>query len=176
MQVIRRFVLFVLLLTLSRGAYAVQPSVESIETLLRATRAESLLESIYASAEAVMRQAMAQSVSGKTLTPEQKRFLDRAPKRFVAVMREELSWESLKPMYIQIYQDNFTQEEIDGQITFYSSPAGQAFASKMPAVMQQSMQIMQSRIRPFVEKMKGAVDEAIAESMTKQSLSQNTLE
>jgi hypothetical protein len=176
MLVIRRFALFAVLLSSSWGAFAAQPSVESIETLLRATRAESLLESVYASAEAVMRQTLAQSVAGKTLTPEQKRFLDSAPTRFVAVMREELSWESLKPMYIQIYQDNFTQDEIDGLITFYRSPTGQAFASKMPAVMQQSMQIMQRRIRPFVEKMKGAVDAAIAESMAEQPPARDTTE
>jgi len=166
MPAIRKFLLFVLFLSSSMSAYAAAPSAESIETLLRVTKTEALLESVYVNIEVVMRQALAQSVAGKTLSPEQKRFLDSAPKRFVAVMREELSWASLKPMYIQIYQANFTQEEIDGLVAFYSSPAGQAFVNKMPAVMQQSMQAMQARLKPFSEKMKRAVEQAIAESMS----------
>jgi hypothetical protein len=163
MPAIRTFLLFVLFLS-SWSAHAAKPSAESVEALLRVTRAEALLESVYVSSEAVMRQAMAQSVAGKPLSPAQKRFLDNAPKRFVAVMREELSWSNLKPMYVQIYQENFTQEEIDGLIAFYDSPTGKAFVDKMPAVMQQSMLAMQDRMKPFAEKMKSAVDQAIAES------------
>ena len=165
MFVIRKFMLFVLLLSASWSACAAQASAESIDTLLRVTKVERLLESLYANMEAVMRQALAQSVEGKTLTPEQKRFLDNAPRRYVAVMRDELSWESLKPMYVEIYRENFTQEEIDGLIAFYKSPTGQAFVDKMPAVMQQSMLAMQNRFRPLAAKMKDAADQAVAEAM-----------
>lgn len=164
-MVIRKFMLFVLLLTSSWAACAAQPSAESIDTLLRITKVEKLLDSLYSNMEAVMRQALAQSVEGKTLTPEQKRFLDNAPKRYVATMREELAWESLKPMYIEIYQNNFTQDEIDGLIAFYKSPTGRAFVDKMPAVMQQSMLAMQNRFKPLAAKMKDAADQAVAEAM-----------
>jgi hypothetical protein len=29
-------------------------------------------------------------------------------------MREEMTWDKLRPLYVQIYQKSFTQEEIDG--------------------------------------------------------------
>ena len=78
-------------------------------------------------------------------------------------MREEMTWDKLRPLYVQIYQESFTQEEIDGLIAFYESPAGVAFVEKMPFVMQKSMSIMQSRMAPMMEKMKAAIKEAIAE-------------
>lgn len=165
MLAIRKFVLFVLLVSSSWSACAAQPSAESVDTLLRITKVEALLESFYENMEAVMRQALAQSVAGKTLTAEQKRVLDKAPRRYVAAMREELSWASLKPMYIQIYQENFTQEEIDGLIAFYKSPTGRAVVDKMPAVMQQSMLAMQNRFRPLAAKMQVAAEQAVAEAM-----------
>ena len=78
-------------------------------------------------------------------------------------MREEMTWDKLRRLYVQIYQQSFIQEEIDGLIAFYESPAGVAFVEKMPFVMQKSMSIMQSRMAPMIEKMKAAMKEAIAE-------------
>jgi hypothetical protein len=165
MPVIRKFILFILLLSSSWSACAAQPTTESIESLLRVTKVEAILESLYVSMEAAMRQAMVRSVADRTLTPAQKHFLDHAPQRYVAVMREELSWASVKPLYIQIYQENFSQEEIDGLVAFYDSPVGRTTIEKLPAVMQQSMMAMQDRIRPFVAKMQAAVDQSVAEAM-----------
>ena len=168
MTTIQRCLLLVLFITSPWSAYAAQPSAESIETLLSITRVEALLDSVYSNTEQVMRQAMSQSMAGKTLTPEQKRFLDTAPKRFADVMRDELSWASLKPMYVQIYQESFTQEEIDGLIAFYGTPTGQATINKMPVVMQKSMAGIQTRMQPFLEKMRTAIDQAIKDAQAMQ--------
>jgi uncharacterized protein len=83
-----------------------------------------------------------------------------------AMLREEMTWDKLRPVYVQIYQESFTQEEIDGLIAFYESPAGFAFVEKMPFVMQKSMSIMQSRsprprsrqlvVNPSIERMHNA--------------------
>ena len=70
----------------------------------------------------------------------------------------------MRPVYIQIYQESFTQEEIDGMIAFYQSPAGAAFVRKMPVVMEKSMRIMQVRIAPMMERMKAVMAQSIAEA------------
>ena len=41
-------------------------------------------------------------------------------------MREEMTWDRLHPLYVRIYQESFTQEEIDGLIVFYESPASRS--------------------------------------------------
>lgn len=98
------------------------------------------------------------------MSAEQQRVVDATRAKLVQVLREELSWDKLRPVYVQIYQETFTQEEIDGLIAFYNSPAGAAFVEKMPVVMQRSMSIMQSRTAPMMEKMKAAMQQAIAEA------------
>ena len=143
---------------------AAQPTSESIDTLLTLTRTDALIDSVYGNVEQTMRQAMAQAVAGKNLSEEQQRYLQAAPARFVAIMKEELSWESLKPMYIEIYRDSFTQEEIDGLIAFYQSPVGMAFVNKMPIVMQKSMTSMQARMQPMMEKMQAATRQALEDA------------
>ena len=161
-----RHAIAILLLLLSSvlTCTAAQPTSESIDTLLTLTKTEALLDSMYGNVEQVMRQAMAQAVAGKSLSDEQRRYLEATPKRFITFMREELSWDSLKPMYIEIYRDSFTQEEIDGLIAFYQSPVGMAFVNKMPMVMQKSMTSMQARMQPMMEKMRAAMRQALEDA------------
>jgi hypothetical protein len=98
------------------------------------------------------------------LTEEQKRLLDNAPKKIAKAVHEELTWASLKPMYIQTYKENFDQKDIDGLIAFYSSKAGQNYIKKMPVVMQKTMTGVQQRMAPLTQKvaeaMKATVEEA----------------
>jgi hypothetical protein len=107
---------------------------------------------------------MQQAAAGKTLTDEQQRLIQIAPRQFVEVMRQEFNWSTLKPIYVGIYRESFSQEEIDGLVAFYRSPAGQAFVNKMPVVTQKSMAAVQAMLGPLGQKMKAAMDRALAEA------------
>jgi len=159
-----KLITIVVAIFLSLDVCAGPPNQESVEALLAVTKVESMMESMYGSAEQMMRQAMQQAVKGKTLSSEQQRVLDIVPAKFIAVMREELNWEKLKPMYVQLYRDTFEQEEIDGLLAFYRSPAGQAFVNRMPLVMQKAMAMGQSQMQAIIPKMMTAIQSAIAEA------------
>jgi uncharacterized protein len=152
------------LLLVAFNAHASPASRESVEKLLSATKAESLMDSMYGGIEQMMRQGMSQSLQGKSLGPEQQRILDAVPTKFTTVMRQEMSWEKLKPSYIQIYQETFEQDEVDGLNAFYASPAGQAYVSKMPVVLQKSMALSQTLMQSLIPKMKAVMNEAMAEA------------
>jgi hypothetical protein len=146
------------------SALAAEPSDASIEKLLTVMKAESLMDSVYGSLEQNMRQGMAQASAGKPLSDEQKRVLESAPKAFAKVMREELTWANLKPMYIQVYKESFDQEDVDGLIAFYESKVGQNYISKMPLAMQKTMTSVQQRMGPMVKKMGEAMKAAMEEA------------
>ena len=148
----------------SANAWADPASQESVETLLAVTRTESMMESMYSGVEQMMRQGMQQSVQGKTLTAEQQLLIDAVPGKFIAVMREEFNWTKMQPLYVALYRDTFDQQEIDGLIAFYRSPAGQAFVNKMPVVMQKSLALAQSQLQSLAPKMKAAMDQAMADA------------
>lgn len=146
------------------AAHAAPVSQESIEALLAETKAESLIESLYGSIEQSIRAGMQQSVAGKKLTPEQQRAIEMAPAKLMAVLKTELNWTRMKPLYVQVYKESFTQEEIDGLLAFYRSPAGQAFVNKMPVVMQRSMQISQSQMQALAPKLQEAMKQLMQEA------------
>ena len=54
-----------------------------------------------------------------------------------------------------------TQEEVDGLIAFYESPAGQAYIAKMPAVAQKSMAPMQNPMIPMIRKLQASAEEFV---------------
>jgi hypothetical protein len=153
----------------SLSAHAAPASEASVENLLAATKVESLMDSMYAGMEQMMRQAIQQgaqqAAQGKPLTAEQQRFLDGAPAKFIAVARAETGWQKMKPLYVQIYRDTFEQEEVDGLLAFYTSPAGQAFVAKMPIVMQKSLALSQSLMQTLIPKMTAAMNEAMQEAL-----------
>ena len=145
-------------------AAAAPASPQSIETLLALTKVEATLESLYSGMEQMMRQGMRQATQDKAVSPEQQRILDAMPGKFAAVIRTEMSWSKMKPLYVQLYAETFDQAEIDGLVAFYRSPPGQAFVNKMPIVMQKSLAISQGQIQNLIPKMKAAMDQALEEA------------
>jgi hypothetical protein len=60
------------------------------------------------------------------------------------VTLEKFSWAKMEGMFVEIYAEVFTVEELEGIITFYASPAGQKFIAKQPELMAKTMEKMQT--------------------------------
>ena len=145
-------------------ARAEPASTSSVETLLALTKAERLLDAVYASMESSIGQGMRAATAGRSVTPEQQRVLDAAPARMAAVMRSELRWEVLKPLIVKVYVDTFDQDEVDGLNAFFRTPVGQRFADKQPLVAQRSAVAMQSVMAALIPRMQAAMQSLLQEA------------
>jgi hypothetical protein len=96
---------------------------------------------------------MQQASPGQTLNAEQQSILDDMRSKMVAVMKDELNWDSLEPLFVGIYRKTFTQSEVDGMLKFYKSPAGKALIAKLPVVMQNSMAVTQDHVKDMVPRL-----------------------
>jgi uncharacterized protein len=95
----------------------------------------------------------------KGLSAEQRVKIGEMQDKMMALVAARLS--DAKPALVKVYTDTYTEEELDGIVGFYKSPAGKAFLQKMPEVMQRSMPVMmqlmgdvQSEIKTMLEGMK----------------------
>jgi uncharacterized protein len=80
---------------------------------------------------------------------------DKAAKASVKMMDEvmkEMSWDSIKDDFVSLYAETFTEEELQGLVAFYKSPAGRAFTKKQPELMKRSMQLTQKRMVQWMPK------------------------
>jgi len=91
--------------------------------------------------------------AGQTLNAEQQALLEEMGTKMASVMKDALNWESLEPLFVSIYRRTFTQGEVDGMLKFYKTPAGKAVITKLPAVMQNTMGIMQDHMKDLIPRL-----------------------
>jgi hypothetical protein len=153
-------------LLLATGAHAAPPSDADIERLLTASRAQGMLDAIGPQMEAMQRQQFQQLAGDARLTPEQHADAERIRARSSQIMRESLSWEQMRPLYIDVYRQTFTSEEVKAMAKFYESPTGKAMLDKTPVLMQNLMAAMQTKVMPMLEALKTELDVVAGEGGT----------
>ncbi|TAG45729.1 MAG: DUF2059 domain-containing protein [Betaproteobacteria bacterium] len=162
-------IISILCLVLSSSAAAQVPSAASVEALLVANRTESALAATVAQMEQMIRQNLAQATAGRTLTDQQKSSIETAPQRLLATVKDDLSWDALKPVYVAAYQQTLTQTEVDLLIQLYKSPAGAVLLDRVPVALQKSGAVVQARMPAVIEKIRAMIlrEIAAAKSSTK---------
>ncbi len=151
-------------LLLGTSAFAAPPSNESISQLLVATRMERSVGAAQQGLEQAVRNSINQSLQGRTLTPQGQKVIEKFSADAGVIIRKEINWADLKGAYMKLYAETFTQEEVDGLLAFYRSPAGVALLEKMPQVTQKSAAITQQRIGPLVEKLKASMAQTVQDA------------
>ncbi len=139
------------------------PSDVSIKQLLAVTEAHKLVERMMSQMDMLMQNALREATKGQPPSPEAQKIVDRNRAEMVAIMRDELAWDKLEPMYIQIYQKSLTQEEVTGMVAFYQTSLGQAVIKKMPVIVQNTMAEMQKKMGPMMQRMQQKQQELVAQ-------------
>lgn len=120
------------------------------EELLNLTQTGQMMKSFLEPMKGVLTAEM-----NKTEMPAEKRAkASEMQGKIMALIADRLS--KAKPELVKIYTDTYTEEEIDGILAFYKSPAGKALLQKMPQVMQRSMPVMMQLmgdLQPEIKKM-----------------------
>jgi hypothetical protein len=143
------------------------PSEASIKQLLEVTQARKLVDSIMGQMDNLMQQAVVQAAAGREIPESVQKEIDRQRAEMIAMMKQLLDWQKLEPMYVRIYQKTFTQAELDGMLAFYKTPAGAAVITKMPVIMQNTMDEMQGMMGPVMEKVQHLQQDVAARMKTK---------
>ena len=153
-----------LALSTCTAALAAPASPASVEQLLVLTRADQVVDIMYAGLEQNMRHGMNAMAGSRPLTPEQQQVLQALPAKLSQVMRQELSWTVLEPLLLSVYAETFDQEEVDGLIAFYQSPIGQRFAQKQAPLTQRSAAATQQLMMTVMPKIQVAMEAALKEA------------
>ena len=144
-------------------AAASPPSDSDINRLLAASRAQSMLDAMLPQMEAMQAQQFSQLTREQSFTPEQKQQLQRIQQRTSQTLREALSWSQLRPMYVDIYKQSFTREDVLAMAEFYESPAGQSLLDKTPTLMQNLMVAIQQKVNPLLTSLQTDLEAIVAE-------------
>jgi hypothetical protein len=135
----------------------------SIKQLLDVVQVRKLVEAMSAQMDLMMKQAVEQATHGEQIPPRIQQDIDKRQAEIRAAVKESLDWNKMEPVYMRVYQKSFTQQEVDGLIAFYKTPAGQALVNKMPVVMQNAVNETQQLMQPTIERIRKMQQEVGAE-------------
>jgi hypothetical protein len=150
---------FLLLCFSTAGMAGEKASRESVEKLMELTEASKMIDSMYAQVSQMF-EGMAEQIG---IAEAERPAFDEYMQKVFVLMREEMSWASIKEPTIDIYLNNFSEEEIRGLIEFYGSDVGKSMIKKMPVVMQESMGISQAMLKKAMPKIQALAVEMQSE-------------
>jgi len=102
---------------------------------------------------------------GKGLFPEgpateaQKQLAADFKDKVEAMVHATFSWQAMKPEYLKLYTDTYSESELDGIIAFYRSPVGQKMLNATPALMKASSAIAMGHMESVEPKLRDLMDE-----------------
>jgi hypothetical protein len=87
---------------------------------------------------------------------EQKAHVDAFQKQLFDFIGSQIGWKGMQTEYVDMYSQTFTEDEIDGMLTFYKSPAGTAMIAKTPELTSKAGLVVAKKmltLKPEIEKM-----------------------
>jgi uncharacterized protein len=141
--------LLLIALLLAPSLFAQTTKTAKIEEIFRLTKVDQMQKQMMAQMSAMIRQQTAAS-----LTPDQQKNASEMGQRMMEFITQKMSWDVMKPDFIKLYDDTYTEDEISGILLFYQSAPGQAMLAKSPVLMTNTMALVQKRmteIRPELD-------------------------
>jgi uncharacterized protein len=112
-----------------------------IERLLVLMNPVGMMDQVLDQSKAMMTSQMRPSA-----TPAQRSQAQERQARILDLLKARMSWDKLRPQYVKVYSETFSDQEIDGMLAFYQSPAGRAMVQKMPMLLPKIMALAQAQI------------------------------
>jgi uncharacterized protein len=146
---------FSLLLTVANAGAQELTKQAKIERLLDAMNADAMIDQML---EQVKATAASQVPPGAS--PEQVAKAREIQVKILDLVKSRISWEKMRPQYVTVYSETFSDEEISGMLAFYQSPAGRAMLSKMPMLVTKVMGMVQTQIKDIMPEIQRITREA----------------
>ncbi len=153
-----------LFLSLSIPCFATDDVKQAIEKMFILTDMQALLDNSYARMESIF----SQMAEERKIPYKHKPIYEKYRDKLRVLLAQQMNWQDIKAPIINAYAQVYTKEEVEQLIRFYQSPLGQKTLTKMPELMQVSMQVMRVTSKKLLPKMQ-ELQQDLAEELQKKS-------
>ena len=131
-----------------------QPSPEQLTKLFEVMRIKQQMASmrmmvpgmVQQQIQSAMKQTEEGMPSGSKLKPEQREKMQAIMSKYVGKAMDLYPTEEMLTDMTGIYQKHLSKDDVDGLITFYSSPAGQHLLDAQPVIAQEYMPLVMGKV------------------------------
>jgi uncharacterized protein len=96
--------------------------------------------------QSAMKQTEAALPAGTKLTPEQRDAMQKVMSKYVGKAMDLYPADEMLADMTTIYQQHLSKDDVDGLITFYSSPAGQHLLDEQPVIAKEYMPMVMGKV------------------------------
>jgi hypothetical protein len=131
-----------------------QPTKEQLAKLFEVMRLKVQMQSmrqivpgmVAEQIQSAMKQTEASLPAGTKLTPEQREAMQKVMSKYVAKAMDLYPADEMLTDMTTIYQQHLSKDDVDGLITFYSSPAGQHLLDAQPVIAKEYMPMVIGKV------------------------------
>ena len=142
---------------------AAPPTPAQIDRLLQVMDAQKVIDQMVPAMMQATRTQMEQLLDRNQASQADRDRMQRILAAQEASVRDMLSWDKLKPLYVRVYSDTMTADEVLAMTRFYESPEGRSVMQKMPQILQRTMQEMQPLAESAVQEMMDEIEAEIGD-------------
>ena len=150
------------LAVMSSTVQAAPPSSAQIERLLQVMEAQKIVDQMIPAMMQQSRMMVDQNLAKSDTSEADKARANQVMASQEASLRAMLSWTNLKPVYLRVYSDTLSAEEVLAMTRFYESPEGRSVMQKMPQILQRTMVELQPLAQSAMEKMMADLETEMA--------------
>lgn len=131
-----------------------QPTKEQLAKLFDVMRIREQMQSmrqivpgmVAQQIQAAMKQTEASLPAGTKLTPEQREGMQKVMSKYVGKAMDLYPADEMLADMTTIYQQHLSKDDVDGLISFYSSPAGQHLLDAQPVIAKEYMPMVMGKV------------------------------
>ncbi len=138
---------------ISLNVYATPANPATVQQLIAETKMEQLIEQTLQQMKPVADQQILQeakeNLGKQQLNAQQLEIVKKMQQLSWQQINLTNNWKNIQKLMVEVYQKHFTEEELQATLKFYQSPEGRSMMEKMPLMMQDVMQNIQSNLDKF---------------------------
>ncbi|WP_407908650.1 DUF2059 domain-containing protein [Lysobacter claricitrinus] len=163
----KRIALALTLAVLTPIAHAAPPTPQQVDALLTAMDMPHMIDGLMTQMEASMQQVALSSLPADVSDADRARLRDFMAREQV-VVRQDMTWAKLEPIYRSIYTEVFSADEVTAMTRFYASPEGHSILQKMPQATGRSMEALQPTMQATMQRVMADVQKEFGKPAPKQ--------
>lgn len=137
-----------------------------IEEMLKLTKMDETLAKVIEETKGEIGDAVdEQRAAAQSMPPAQAKILNDFQDKVTALVVEALKPEDLHALLVKLYDQTYTEPELEGIVAFYKTAPGQALLSKAPGLDDQMMAMVQQRVtalKPQIDQLSDQVQKDMA--------------
>jgi hypothetical protein len=126
---------------------------QKIERILELTNSDAVVTELVSQVSGIMQQIQ------PSPTPQQQARRQEALDKIAKLARERM--QKFRPQLVTAYVETFTEEELDGMLAFYETPAGRAAATKIPAINNRMSSLVQAEMNTLGPEVNKIAEDAL---------------